>query len=128
MERHHVATKEITPTMSLRKNLAAVTAVGALAVAAPMSAGAATPSALPINGANGGQQVCLHGIVDLGPFGPLGPYGPHGPYGPDGPLHGQPNPIGNAAECGGLIAFVLNGGTLQSFVNANIASAGVAAH
>ena len=111
--------------MSLRKGLAAVTAVGALAVAAPLSASAATPNLLPTTGAQG--QVCLHGIVDPGPFGPLGPYGAHGPYGPNGPLHDQPNPIGNAAECGGLIAYILNGGSLQSFVSANVASAAVAA-
>jgi hypothetical protein len=109
--------------MSLRKNLAAVTAVGALAVAAPVAANAAVPSILP-NPLGGNANVCLHGVVDMGPLGPYGPYGPSGPYGANGPLHGQPNPIGDAATCGGTAAFILRGGDLTSFINGNLASVG----
>jgi hypothetical protein len=68
------------------------------------------------------STICLSGITDLGPFGVMGPYGPLGPYGPNGPLAGRPNPIGNAATCGGLITYILRGGTLSSFVQANINS------
>jgi hypothetical protein len=115
--------KEITSMMSLRKSLAAATAVGALAVAAPMSANAAVPSTLP-NPIAPNPSFCLHGVADPGPFGPLGPYGPQGPYGANGPLHGQPNPIGDAATCGGLLTYIVRGGSLTSFVNANLASVG----
>jgi hypothetical protein len=106
--------------ISARKTLAAVTAVGVLAVAAPMSANAAVPSLLP-NPLTPNPNLCLSGIVDPGPFGPLGPYGPSGPYGPNGPLHGQPNPIGNAATCGGALTYFLRGGNLNSFVQSSIA-------
>jgi hypothetical protein len=116
--------------MSLRTRLSAVTAaVVALAVAAPVAtAGAAPgvgpPTALPQLGFGmpDTSNICLSGFVDLGPFGPYGPYGQFGPYGPNGPLAGRPNPIGNAAECGGLITFILRGGTLASFVQGNIDS------
>jgi hypothetical protein len=107
--------------MSLRKRLiAAAAAASVLAVAAPVAtAGAATmPSSTP-------RSICLSGIVDPGPFGPSGPYGATGPYGPNGPLAGRPNPLGNTAQCGGLLTFVLNGGTVSSFVNANLASVGI---
>jgi hypothetical protein len=40
-------------------------------------------------------------------------------------MHGQPNPIGNAASCGGLLTYALRGGDVTSFVNANLASAGI---
>jgi hypothetical protein len=50
----------------------------------------------------------------------MGPYGAYGPYGPNGPLHNQPNPIGNAASCGGLFTFILRGGTLDSFVQGSL--------
>jgi hypothetical protein len=112
--------------VSLGKRLSALTAVAAAcAMAAPMAANAAVPS-LPgfPTAAAPNSQICLKGIVDLGPFGPMGPYGPHGPYGPNGPLAGQPNPIGDAATCGGLLTYILRGGTLTSFVDGNLASAG----
>jgi hypothetical protein len=107
--------------ISVRKTLAAVTAVGVLAVAVPAGANAAVPSVgLPPNPLQPNPNLCLTGIVDPGPFGPLGPYGPDGPYGPNGPLHGQPNPIGNAATCGGALTYILRGGTLGSFVQSSL--------
>lgn len=111
--------------MSLRKRLFAATAATALlASAAPLAtAGAAVPPLPGLPGSN--PQLCLHGIVDPGPLGPMGPYGPLGPYGKDGPLHGQPNPIGDAATCGGALTFFLRGGDLTSFVNGNLASVGL---
>jgi hypothetical protein len=111
--------------MSLRKRLpAAALATAVLAIAAPVaSAGAAVPSILPAS--QSPANICLSGVVDPGPFGPSGPYGADGPYGPDGPLAGRPNPIGNAATCGGLLTYALRGGTISSFVNANLASVGV---
>lgn len=88
-----------------------------LTAAAPAAAAAASTSA-----PRSSDQVCLSGFLDLGPFGPYGPYGASGPYGPNGPLHDRPNPIGDAAQCGGLITFILRGGTLDSFIQANIDS------
>jgi hypothetical protein len=96
-------------------------ALGVLAVAVP-TAGAATlpfPTAAPAGG-----NICLTGFVDPGPLGPNGPYGASGPWGPNGPMYGQKNPLGNTAQCGGALAFILNGGTLTSFVNANLAAFG----
>jgi hypothetical protein len=108
--------------MSLRKSLSAVTAVSvALAVAAPLAAAAPAPT-LPTPFAPNPNLCIQGGPVDMGPFGPLGPYGPSGPYGANGPLHGQANPIGNAATCGGLLTYILRGGTLTSFVNGSVAS------
>jgi hypothetical protein len=101
-----------------------MTAVGALAVAAPAGASAAAPS-FPNPLAKDNSNLCLHGVVDPGPFGPLGPYGPSGPYGANGPLHGQTNPLGDAATCGGLLTYILRGGNLTSFVKANAASVGI---
>ena len=102
------------------KRLAATIAVAAiLGGVAPAAASAATTPALPGLGGNN-ANLCLKGVVDLGPFGPLGPYGPSGPYGPNGPLHGQQNPIGDAATCGGWITYVLRGGTWQGFIQASI--------
>jgi hypothetical protein len=95
-----------------------------LAVAAPVAtAAAAFPSILPPR--QPAADICLSGVVDPGPFGPSGPYGPGGPYGANGPLAGRPNPIGNAATCGGLLTYALRGGTISSYVNANIASVGI---
>jgi hypothetical protein len=107
--------------MSLRKRVSALTAAAAvLAIAAPVAtAGAAVPLSLPGTQPVDTANICLPGILDLGPFGPLGPYGPEGPYGPKGPLAGQPNPIGNAATCGGLFTYILRGGNLSSFVAAS---------
>ena len=111
--------------MSLRRCVAALTAASAaLAIAAPLASAdplpsLAAPATLPAPFAPD-PNLCLTGVVDLGPFGPLGPYGPSGPYGPNGPLAGRPNPIGNAATCGGLLAFILRGGTLESYINASI--------
>jgi hypothetical protein len=97
------------------KRLAATLVAAAIvAVAAPAGASAATTTAQPAT------EVCFPDIVDLGPLGPYGPYGPRGPYGVDGPLHGQPNPLGDVATCGGFITYVLRGGTLTSFIQANI--------
>jgi hypothetical protein len=110
--------------MSIRKRVSALAAMAAaLAVAGPVAAaGAQSPVTLPnLPGVTGsGANLCLTGVVDPGPFGPMGPYGPGGPYGANGPLHSQPNPIGNAATCGGLLTYVLRGGDLTSFVNASI--------
>jgi hypothetical protein len=77
---------------------------------------------LPVNQSG---QTCLTGFADPGPFGPAGPYGQSGPYGPDGPLHGRPNPIGDTASCGGLLTYLLRGGNVNTFVNANLASVGI---
>lgn len=108
--------------MSLRKRVSATAVIAALAVGAPVAAANAALPSIP-NPLAPNPNLCLHGVVDMGPFGPLGPYGDQGPYGPNGPLHNQPNPIGNAAQCGGLLTYALRGGTLSSFVNANINSA-----
>ena len=112
--------------MSLRMRASAATAVvAALAVGAPVAgAFGPVPSSIPSPPALN-STTCPRGIIDPGPFGPLGPYGPQGPYGPNGPLHGQPNPIGNAATCGGLLTYILRGGNLSSFVSANVASVGL---
>jgi hypothetical protein len=108
--------------MHAPKRLAATIAVAAaLAGIAPAAASAATTPTLPQIPNLNDPNLCLKGVTDLGPFGPMGPYGPSGPYGPNGPLAGQPNPIGNAATCGGLITYVLRGGTLQGFVQASTA-------
>ena len=96
---------------------AALAAAAILAAAVPAAASAATPL-FPSTGSK--ATFCLRGVADVGPFGPLGPYGPSGPYGPNGPLHDQPNPIGDAATCGGLLTYVLRGGTLASFVHASV--------
>jgi hypothetical protein len=107
-------------TMHAPKRLVATVAVAAaLAGIAPAAAGAATPTLPQFPSAD--PNLCLKGVTDLGPFGPYGPYGPSGPYGPNGPMAGQPNPIGNAATCGGLITYVLRGGTLQGFIQASTA-------
>jgi hypothetical protein len=124
--------------MTLLKRVSAAAAVvGVLAVAAPLAeASAAAPlpvapgthaalaTTAAVHPANPFANVCLKGVVDPGPFGPLGPYGPKGPYGPNGPLHGRPNPIGDAATCGGFVTFLLRGGTLSSFVQGNLAAVG----
>lgn len=111
--------------MSLRRRLSAGTAVvAALAVAVPMAA-AGTASAAPIGLIGSNPNLCLHGVVDPGPFGPSGPYGATGPYGPNGPLHNSPNPLGNVAQCGGGLTWLLRGGTVSSYVNANLASVGI---
>ena len=111
--------------MSLRKRFPVVAAATAmLATAAPVAtASAALPSILPAR--QPPADLCLSGVVDPGPFGPSGPYGADGPYGPDGPLAGATNPVGNVAQCGGLLTYALRGGTVSSFVNANLASVGV---
>ena len=107
------------------KALSAVAATtAALAIGAP-AASADPPSinvGLPTNGAG---QICFSGFADPGAFGPNGPYGASGPYGPNGPLHGRPNPIGDTASCGGLLTYLLRGGNVNTFVNANLASVGI---
>jgi hypothetical protein len=117
--------------MSMTKRLSATAAgLAALAIALPVATAAADAPAplgampnLP-NLAKPDPNFCLSGAsnFDLGPFGPMGPYGPAGPYGPNGPLAGRPNPLGNAATCGGLFTYVVRGGTLSGFVQANIDS------
>lgn len=94
--------------------LAAVLGVAATLTAAAVPAAA---NAAP-------DQACSPGFAafDFSPFGPYGPYGADGPYGAGGPLHDQPNPMGDAAQCGGLFTFIVRGGTLDSFVQGNIAS------
>jgi hypothetical protein len=111
--------------MSIRTRLAAVAAASAaLAVAVPVAgANAFVPIGLPGSASN--ANLCLSGVADPGPLGPSGPYGPDGPYGPNGPLHGAANPIGNAATCGGGLTYLLRGGDVSSFVNANLASVGI---
>jgi hypothetical protein len=100
------------------KRLAATLAAAAVvAAAAPAGASAAPAAAAP-------PQICLSGVADPGPFGPMGPYGAFGPYGKDGPLYGQPNPLGDIPSCGGFITFILRGGTVSSFVQANLHAAG----
>jgi hypothetical protein len=104
--------------MHAPKRLAAtLVAAAALAAAAPAGASAAPiPSFTPPDNSN----LCIKGFTDPGPLGPSGPYGPDGPWGANGPLHGQANPLGNVAECGGALTFILRGGTIDSFVQANI--------
>jgi hypothetical protein len=103
------------------KRLAATLAAAAVvAAAAPAGASAATPVVAP----GSSSEICLTGVVDPGPFGPMGPYGALGPYGKDGPLYGKPNPLGDVASCGGLITYILRGGTVSSFVQANLHAAG----
>ncbi|MEA2293227.1 MAG: hypothetical protein QOE86_866 [Solirubrobacteraceae bacterium] len=104
----------------LKRIGAALAVTASVAAVVPAAAGAA-PRALPqLPGIGSNANICLQGVPDLGPFGPMGPYGPSGPYGANGPLHGQANPIGNAATCGGLLTYILRGGTLHSFVKASL--------
>lgn len=104
--------------MRVPTRLAATLATAAvLAAAAPAGAMAAMP-ALPHVGPD--PNLCLKGVADPGPLGPSGPYGSEGPWGPDGPMHGQPNPMGDVASCGGALTYVLRGGTLTGFVQANL--------
>jgi hypothetical protein len=108
--------------MHAPKRLAAtLIAAAALAAAAPAGASAQTLPVPPT--ADSLANICLPGIVDPGPLGPMGPYGQYGPYGPDGPLHGAQNPVGDVANCGGLFTYILRGGTLQGFIQANIQAA-----
>jgi hypothetical protein len=115
--------------MFIAKRLTAVAAViGIVAVGAPVAgASAAGPLAglgqLTPGGANP-ADVCLSGVTDPGPLGPSGPYGADGPWGANGPMHGSANPMGNVAGCGGGLAFLLRGGTVASYVQANLASVG----
>jgi hypothetical protein len=100
------------------KRLAVTLAAAAtLAAAVPAGASAQIPG---VPGFAPNPNLCLSGVADPGPFGPSGPYGAYGPYGPDGPLHGTPNPLGDVASCGGLLTFILRGGTIDSFVQANL--------
>jgi hypothetical protein len=89
-----------------RRVAATLAAVAALSAAAPAVAGAQSTAAPPP-----ASQLCFPALsmLDLGPLGPLGPYGPMGPWGPHGPFHGQPNPLGNAATCGGLWVLIARG-------------------
>jgi hypothetical protein len=117
--------------MFIAKRLTAVAAVlGVMAVGAPIAgASAAGPlaglgqSAFSPAGTNS-ADVCLSGVTDPGPLGASGPYGADGPWGPNGPMHDSANPLGNVAGCGGALAFVLRGGTVASYVQANLASVG----
>jgi hypothetical protein len=115
--------------MFIAKRLTAVAAViGIMAVGAPVAgASAAGPLAglgqLTPGGGNP-ADVCLSGVTDPGPLGPSGPYGADGPWGANGPMHGSANPMGNVAGCGGGLAFLLRGGTVASYVQANLASVG----
>jgi hypothetical protein len=106
--------------MTLNKRLTATAAaLGALAIAAPVSGAQATSPASPAPSAN----VC-DGVANGGAAAVLGPYGPLGAYGPMGDHNGQPNP---ATNCGGAISFALPGFTVGSFVNANLSLAQQAA-
>jgi hypothetical protein len=103
----------------------AATLATAVTLAVPAGAIAATPPSMPSMPNFGPDpNLCLKGVVDFGPLGPMGPYGPDGPYGAKGPLNGQPNPLGNVATCGGSLTYILRGGTLPGFVQANLNSAG----
>jgi hypothetical protein len=99
---------------------AALTVTAAFAGAVPAAASAQTPALPAIPGSGSPANICFSGANDPGPFGPMGPYGASGPYGPNGPLHGQANPIGDAAGCGGLMTFIMRGGTIDSFVQASL--------
>jgi hypothetical protein len=91
--------------------IATVAALGALAIAAPVSH--ANPQATtPAPSA----EVC-DSVAQAGAMAVLGEYGPLGAYGPNGDHQGQPNP---ATSCGGAISFALPGFTVGSFVNANL--------
>jgi hypothetical protein len=112
--------------MSFRRRVAAVTAgAAALAMAVSVTTASADPlvPAPMLPGAS--PNACLSGFADPGPLGPSGPYGASGPYGPNGPMAGRPNPLGNVPQCGGMFAFVMRGDTVNSFVNANLASVGI---
>jgi hypothetical protein len=101
--------------MTLHKRLTATAAVlGALAIAAPVSAASAEAAspASPAPAAN----VC-DSVAKADAMAVLGEYGPLGAYGPLGDHRGQPNP---ATNCGGAISFALPGFTVGSFVNANL--------
>jgi hypothetical protein len=101
------------------KRLAAgIAAAATLAAVVPATGSAAITPVFPTGQNN--SQICLSGVYDPGPFGPMGPYGPLGPYGKDGPLNGQPNPLGDVASCGGLFTYILRGGNVSSFVQANL--------
>ena len=107
--------------MSLRTRLAAgLAAVAAALVIAPVGSAGADP---PLGALGGGCGAGI-GLAGVG-LGSAGPYGPSGPWGPAGPMRGHPNPLGDAAQCGGFGAYILNGGTIESFVNANLASVGI---
>jgi hypothetical protein len=115
--------------MFIAKRLTAVAAViGVVAVGAPVAAASAAGPLAGLGqltpGGGNSADVCLNGVVDPGPLGPSGPYGADGPWGANGPLHSSPNPLGNVAGCGGGLAFVLRGGTVASYVQANLASVG----
>jgi hypothetical protein len=108
--------------MTLHKRLTATAAVlGALAIAAPVSAASAdaTSAAAPAPS----PDVC-GSVAAAGPMAVLGEYGPLGAYGPLGDQNGQPNP---ATNCGGAVSFALPGFTVGSFVNANLSTAQQAA-
>jgi hypothetical protein len=117
--------------MFIAKRLTAVAAViGVVAVGAPVAgASAAGPlsglgQSVLTPGSTDSANVCLNGVTDPGPLGPSGPYGADGPWGANGPMNGSPNPLGNVAGCGGALAFMLRGGTVASYVQANLASVG----
>ena len=103
-----------------KRLLAATVATVAMIGGHSAVAHAATIPGLPTDASG---AVCLPNAVDPGPLGPMGPYGQYGPWGPNGPLAGQANPLGDIAKCGGLGAFILRGGTLDSFVQANLDAA-----
>jgi hypothetical protein len=103
-----------------KRLVTALAAAAALVAVVPSAASAATlPAPFAPN-----SKVCLSGIIDPGPLGPMGPYGPLGPWGKDGPMNGQPNPLGDVATCGGALTYILRGGTLPGFVQANVQAMG----
>ena len=99
-----------------KRLIATLVVAAAVGGAAPAVASAQSVPTL------GDPNLCLQGVPDYGPLGQFGPYGQYGPYGPNGPMHNQTNPMGNVASCGGTLAFILRGGTLQSFIQANLNS------
>lgn len=107
--------------MHVPKRLLAAAVATVAMIGGPVAAAqAATIPGLPTDSSG---AVCLTHSADLGPLGPMGPYGKYGPWGPNGPKAGQANPLGDIANCGGMAAFVLRGGTLNSFIQANLNAA-----
>ena len=108
------ASKRLTATLAVAAALTAAAPAAANAAAGPVPANFDPPA-----------NVCLHDVGDMSALGPYGPYGPSGPWGKDGPMNGKPNPLGDVANCGGMITYIVRGGTLDGFIQANIGAVGI---